>query len=111
MKSLRQECAARNITFCFLETGTVFIKDGKQYTLNDKRMQTVQAFRSGMNYEGKPMVFRLADSWGLPVPEENLYQKHYGKNCEECSMKLVCNGCSSCGKCGQPAKKREGERG
>ena len=101
VKSLRDECAVRDITFCFIETGTVFIKDGKQYTLNDKRTQTVQAFRSGMNYEGKPMEFRLVDSWGLPIPEENLYRKHYCRTCETCSMKLVCNGCSDCGKCGQ----------
>ena len=99
VKSLREECASRDITFCFIETGTVFIKDGKKYTLNDKRTQTVQAFRSGMNYEGKAMQFCLTDSWGLPIPEENLYKKHYCRTCETCAMKLVCNGCSDCGKC------------
>ena len=109
VKSLRAECVSRNITFCFIETGTVFIKDGKQYTLNDKRMQTVQAFRSGMNYEGKPIAFHLADSWGLPIPKENLHQKHYSKNCEECAMKLVCNGCSGCGKCGQKERNVPGK--
>ena len=101
VKSLREECAGRDITFCFIETGTVFIKDGKRYTLNDKRTQTVQAFRSGLNYEGRPMEFRLTDNWGLPIPEENLYRKHYCETCETCSMKLVCNGCSDCGKCGR----------
>ena len=100
VKALREECVPRDITFCFVETGTVFIKDGKRYILSDKRTQTVQAFRSGMNHEGKPLRFRLTDSWGLPVPEENLYRKRYCKNCDECSMKLVCNGCSGCGKCG-----------
>ena len=101
VRTLREECVPRDITFCFLETGTVFIKDGKQYTLEDKRLQTRQAFRSGMNFQGKPMRFNLVDSWGLPVPEENLYVKHYCPNCEECSMRLVCNGCSDCGKCGR----------
>ncbi len=100
VKSLREECVRRNITFCFLETGTVFVKDGKQYTLNGKRLQTNQAFRSGMNFAGKAMQFKLVDSLGLPIPEEELYVKHYCKNCEECAMKLVCNGCSDCGKCG-----------
>lgn len=99
VKSLRAECVPRGITFCFVETGTVFIKDGKKYTLNGKRLQTQQAFRSEMNYEGKPMHFDLVDSWGLPIPEERLYVKHYCENCVECSMKLVCNGCSDCGKC------------
>ena len=99
VKSLREECVSRDITFCFLETGTVFVKDGKRYTLNNKRLQTSQALKSGMNYEGKAMQFKLVDSWGFPIPEECLYVKHYCDNCIECSMKLVCNGCSDCGKC------------
>ena len=99
VKSLRAECEARDITFCFMETGTVFIKDGKKYTLNGKRLQTSQALKSGMNYQGKPMEFILVDSWGLPVPEDMLYVKHYRDNCRECAMKLICNGCSDCGKC------------
>ena len=99
VRSLREECVPRNITFCFLETGTVFIKDGKRYTVSGKRLQTKQAFRSGMNFRGRPMYFRLVDNWGLPIPEESLYVPHYGDSCAECSMKLVCNGCSDCGKC------------
>lgn len=100
VRSLREECVRRNITFCFLETGTVFIKDGKRYRVHGKRLQTKQAFRSGMNFTGKPMRFELVDSWGLPIPKESLYVPHYRESCEECSMKLVCNGCSDCGKCG-----------
>ncbi len=99
VKSLRAECVSENITFCFIETGTVFIKDGKKYILNGKRLQTTQAFKSGMNYEGKPIHFDLADSLGQPIPEEYLYVPHYRSYCEECAMKLVCNGCSDCGKC------------
>ena len=101
VKSLREECAAHDITFCFLETGTVFIKDGKRYTLKGKRLQTSQALKSGMNYRGKEMHFELVDSWGLPVPEDRLYVPHYRENCNDCSMKLVCNGCSDCGRCGK----------
>lgn len=67
-------------------------------------MQTSQALRSGMNYEGKSMRFELADGWGFPIPKENLYVPHYCKNCKECSMKLVCNGCSDCGKCTKTKK-------
>jgi hypothetical protein len=87
-----------------METGTVFIKDGKKYVLNGKRLQTSQALKSGMNYQGKPMHFELVDSWGQPVPEERLYVKHYCANCRECAMKLICNGCSDCGKCGNERK-------
>ena len=99
VKSLREECATRDITFCFVETGTVFIKDGKKYILKGKRLQTQQAFKSGMNYQGRKIDFALVDTWGLPIPEERLYVKHYRKQCEECAMKLVCNGCSDCGRC------------
>ena len=99
VRSLRAECLQRDITFCFLETGTVFVREGKQYTIADKQLQTRQAFRSGLNYEGKPLRFNLVDSWGMPIPEKELYVKQYCENCEECSMKLVCNGCSDCGKC------------
>lgn len=99
VKSLRAECAAHDVTFVFIETGTVFIKDGKRYELKGKRLQATQAFKSGMYYEGKPMHFDLVDSWGLPVPEERLYVPHYRRHCEECAMKPVCNGCSDCGKC------------
>lgn len=99
VKDLREECVSRDITFCFIETGNVFIKDGKKYTLKGKRLQTSQALKSGMNYQGKEMHFDLVDSWGLPVPEERLYVPHYRENCNDCSMKLICNGCSDCGRC------------
>ena len=56
--------------------------------------------QSGMSYQGKPMEFELVDSWGLPMPEDMLYVKHYCSNCRECAMKLICNGCSDCGRCG-----------
>ena len=99
VQALREECASRDITFCFLETGTVFIKDGRKYTIPGKREQTRQALRSGMNYQGKKMVFNLKDSWDLPIPEKELHVPHFRKRCEECSMKMLCNGCSDCGKC------------
>jgi protein gp37 len=31
--ALRTECVAANVTFCFIETGTNFIKDGRQYQI------------------------------------------------------------------------------
>ena len=100
VRSLRDECARRDITFCFIETGTVFIKDGKKYTVRGKRQQTVQAFRSGLSYRGKLMRFELTDSWGMPIPKEELYVPHFRARCGECGMRPVCNGCSDCGKCG-----------
>lgn len=99
VKQLRRECVDHNITFCFIETGTHFIKDGKLYRIPQKQVQSRMAYKSGVNYVGKPMVFKLTDAWGYPVPEEDLYVPHYGRSCGECGSKLICNGCSDCGRC------------
>ncbi|RKI37981.1 DUF5131 family protein [bacterium D16-51] len=99
VKSLRAECVAHNITFCFIETGTVFIKDGKRYHIPKKQIQSEMAYKSGMNYEGKPIDWKLTDSVGGLIPKENLYVPHYRSNCEQCGSRLICNGCFDCGKC------------
>ena len=64
-----------------------------------KQLQNLQAFKSGLNYQGEAMHFDLRDSRGLPIPEENLYVPHFIKKCEECSFRILCNGCSDCGGC------------
>lgn len=99
VKHLRSECVAHDITFCFIETGTHFIKDGRHYHIPKKQVQSQMAHKSGMNYEGKPILFNLTDDWGYPIPEGDMYIPHYGNNCNECGSKLICNGCSDCGKC------------
>lgn len=99
VKKLRQECEKYNITFCFIETGTNFIKDGKKYYIPKKLVQSEMAFKSGMNFVGKPIEFKLTDSFGLDIPQDKLYVPHYGKNCGKCGSKLICNGCSDCGRC------------
>ena len=99
VKSLRQECVLHNVTFCFIETGTYFIKDGKKYHIPKKSTQSKMAYKSGMNYVGKPIKFKLCDNFGFDIPENELYVPHYRKNCEHCGSKLICNGCCDCGKC------------
>ena len=99
VKALREECVSRDITFCFMETGTVFIKDGKQYRIKSKQMQNQQAHNSGMTYKGKDMQFNLVDSSGNAIPEEALYVPHFRDKCRQCSFKILCNGCSECGAC------------
>ena len=99
VKSLRQECVDANVTFCFIETGTVFIKDGRRYHLPNKQLQSRMAYKSGMNFQGRPIHFDLVDDWGYPIPQEDLYVPHFRANCETCGSKLICNGCSDCGKC------------
>ena len=101
VKNLRAECVAHNITFCFIETGTVFIKDGKRYHMPKKHIQSEMAYKSGMNYVGKPMEWKLTDHFGLEIPEQDLYVPHYRRNCAHCGSKLICNGCSDCGRCNE----------
>ena len=99
VKKLRRECEKYNITFCFIETGTNFIKDGKKYHIPKKLVQSEMALKSGVNFVGKPIEFKLTDSFGLDIPQNELYVPHYGKNCDKCGSKLICNGCSDCGRC------------
>lgn len=56
VKSLYDSCVKRNIKFCFMETGSVFIKDGKTYNMSDKELQSKMAAKSGLNFEGKKIV-------------------------------------------------------
>lgn len=96
VKILRSECEQNNVTFCFFETGTVFIKDGKKYHIPSKPIQSKMAHKSKMNFEGRPRTFNLIDAMGNPVPQ---YQPKFRKNCDTCGNKMLCSGCSNCGKC------------
>lgn len=105
VKNLYDECVQANVTFCFIETGTVFEKDGKTYRLPSKRLQSQMAFKSGLQFEGKPTV------WELTPPQKGLfctgrYEKQWSENCRECGSRLICNGCTFCGQCngGKPPK-------
>ena len=99
VKALRDECAEFDVTFTFCGTGRRFVKDGKTYRVEGNGVQSQQAFKSGRSYQGRPMVLKLTDTWGLPIPEAELYKPWFGERCQTCGMKQTCNGCSRCGKC------------
>lgn len=99
VRTLHDECAAHNVTFCFIETGSVFIKDGKRYSLPNKRLQSEMAFKSGVSFLGKPMDVHLTDRFGLPLSESERYTPFFGTMCENCGSHPICNGCSRCEKC------------
>ena len=62
--------------------------------------QIEQVACGGENYGGsRPMSFELKDSFGRLIPKEDLYVPRYAKKCEECSFRILCNGCSNCGGC------------
>lgn len=45
------------------------------------------------------MHFVLTNSFGEPVPKEELYVPRYIQKCKTCSFKILCNSCSDCGGC------------
>ena len=99
VKSLRAECAAHDVTFVFIETGTVFVKDGKTYRMPSKRVQAQMAHKSRMYFKGKNIEWRLRDTFGSLLDESELYALEYREHCYTCGSKPICNGCSECGKC------------
>lgn len=100
VRNLYQECVDADVTFCFIETGTNFIKDGKMYHLPSKRVQSQMAYKSGLQYQGKKIDFKLKMSaQGDLFSENSNYIKHYREPCRDCGSRLICNGCSDCGLC------------
>ncbi len=99
VQALQKECVENNIKFCFIETGTNFVKDGKTYILKNKNIQSQMAYKSGLNFAGKKIHFKLYDSFLNEMKEEELYKPIFVEKCEQCGSKLICNGCSKCGKC------------
>ena len=76
VKSLRDECAEYDVTFVFCGTGRRFVKDGKLYKLEGS-IQSEQAYKSGLSYEGRRMEWHLTDEWGYPIEEERLYKPYF----------------------------------
>lgn len=99
VKSLSAQCKRHDVKFCFIETGTLFIKEGKLYRLPDKRIQSEMAYKAGVNHSGKPICFNLHDRMGFPIDEEFMYKPQYRESCQRCGSRPICNGCSNCGKC------------
>lgn len=101
VKNLYDECRAADVTFCFIETGTCFEKDGKIYRLPDKHLQSVMAYKSGLQYRGKPVKWNLHKPQGSLFAEDDIYKPFFAKRCETCGSRLICNGCTKCGLCGE----------
>ena len=96
---LRDQCAASAVKFTFIETGAIFIKDGRHYHIPDKRMQSYYAAKVGINLQGQPFHFALSDALGLPLDENMRYRPQYGTQCTLCGSQAICNGCAKCSTC------------
>ena len=99
IKILQKECINNDINFCFMETGTIFIKDNKKYVIKSKKIQAEMAFKSNTYHEGKAINYKLTDQFGNYIDKNTIYISKFKEHCNICSKKLICNGCSNCGKC------------
>ncbi|MBP3346867.1 MAG: DUF5131 family protein [Alphaproteobacteria bacterium] len=100
VKSLYAECVGADVTFCFIETGTNFMKDGKTYHMPDKGLQSRMAYKSGLQHRGRPIDFKLQPAVQSSLFEDDdAYRKYFGVRCQTCGSRLICNGCSDCGQC------------
>ena len=98
VESLAKQCIEHEVTFNFIETGTVFEKDGKTYRIPSKRVQSTQAYKSGLSKSfGKPK-FELKHPSGT-LFEAEPYTPFFREHCNTCGSRLTCNGCSNCGNC------------
>ena len=101
VKQISQDCKEENVNFSFIETGTKFIKDGKTYTILNKRVQSQMAFRANVSHKSKDIDFILKYD-GIIIQKDKLYRPKYTSvNCLECGSKMICNGCVNCGRCKQ----------
>lgn len=103
VKKLHDECEEFDVTFSFMETGNIFIKDRKRMLFGDKSKQAKAAFLSELNYEStRQQIFNLpkiVEYSQINLFENESTQKYFKENCQYCSMKKYCAGCSNCGKC------------
>jgi protein gp37 len=102
VKALYDECVISDTLFCFIETGTMFVKDGKTYHLPNKKIQSLMAYKSGLQFAGREIHFDLKIEKGL-FEDDNTYHKYFGSQCQMCGSRLICNGCSQCGQCKKPS--------
>jgi protein gp37 len=99
VKGLRAECESAGVRFCFIETGSRFVKDGRVYALRNKRLQSEMAQKSGMSFAGKPIQFQLRASSPELFPTAPRHVPSFRDQCDRCGSRLICNGCSNCGRC------------
>lgn len=99
VKNLSRECAAYNVSFYFFETGTRFIKDGREYFIPNKQVQSHQAHKAGVNVRGRLAPYKLCDGFGRPISQARLHQPRFGPQCQGCGSRPICNGCANCGRC------------
>ena len=100
VKALSDQCRRHDVTFDFIETGTMFVKDGKTYRIQDKRTQSRQAYLSGLSHQGRMPQYKLRPAEGSLFDEPiTMRTGEFREICQNCGTRLTCNGCCNCGAC------------
>jgi protein gp37 len=100
VKGLSDQCRRHDTQFNFIETGTVFVRDARTYRIPDKRVQSRQAFLSGLSVTGRPVHYALRHPEGTLFDEPVVRATgRFRDTCETCGSRMTCNGCSGCGAC------------
>ena len=56
VKKLANECKEASVNFSFIETGTYFVKDKKLYIINNKKTQSIMAYKANLNFVIKDII-------------------------------------------------------
>lgn len=97
-KKLSDQCRKYNVSFEFIEIGTIFVMESKTYHIPDKRIQSLQAYKSGVSYNGKDIDFKLT-SPEIGFVEKEAYTPFFREHCETYGSRMTSNGCSKCANC------------
>lgn len=97
VRSLSEQCRASDTTFAFIETGSIFIKNGRRYDIPKKNDQSRLACDSGLSFRGRRIRYDLRHPDGSSILPTELYHPKYDCiKCGRCGNRLICNGCSDC---------------
>lgn len=100
VESLSHQCEQARVNFCWFESGTRVVVDGRETYVPSKTDQSRVAYASDLSRKFYEQPFELVDTEGLPIARLGMHDKRYNKcRCAFCAGRMTCDGCSSCGDC------------
>jgi len=101
VKDISDACRQYGVNFVFNSTGTIFVKDGRRYTIRSKEVQRTQAYKSKLSYYHGAVSYNLIDPYdGHSLQDYELRQvRYHAERCLLCTSMETCVGCTVCGGC------------
>ncbi len=94
VKSLYDQCKKYDVTFEFFGTGNIFIKNNKKYRISSDQ-QGLIAYKSGLQYHGKKIVYDLKIKEQMSLFSEN---ENTNTKCNTCNRRFTCSKEKNCEK-------------